>query len=93
LDRVKKQGVKREDIRRALLAVLMASIDMRQQAVGAWLYGLIEKSNPVRNGLSAREQLKLGSQYLKDGDILGRFEIDFSDPQFAANCFISRAER
>jgi len=72
--------------------ILRINLDILQQALGAWLYGMLEKSNPTGNGLSATEMRKQGDQYLIDGRILGQFSIDVADPEFAANCFISRAE-
>lgn len=72
---------------------LMVSTDMREQALGTWLFGLLEKSSPTGTGLSAREQKKQGDQYHVDGRILGDFYVNVDDPQFAANMFVSRAER
>lgn len=91
-----KLKVKRQDIRRALLKAhktLVASTDMREQALGAWLWGSLEKSNPMGNGLAKREMRKQGHQVLKDGAILGQFSVDITDPEYAKFMFISRAER
>jgi hypothetical protein len=87
--------LKRPDIRRALVAahkILIASDDTREQALGAWLYGLLEKSNPTGKGLSAREKKKQGDQYHVNSRILGEFVVDVTDPDFKL-LFASRAER
>ena len=50
--------LQRADIRRVLLVAhetLTASTDMRQQACGAWLWGIFEKSDPNGSGLAKRE--------------------------------------
>jgi hypothetical protein len=43
--------------------------------------------------LSARERTKQGDQYHVHSALLDQFSIDVTDPEFVANCFVSRTER
>jgi hypothetical protein len=81
-----KLKVKRQDIRRAVLVVhhrLAAATDRLQQALGAYLFPMVESSNAQGTGLTKKEMAKQGDQYRVDDAILGGFEVDVTDPAFA----------
>lgn len=87
-------GLKRVDVRSAMRLAslnLRDASDIRQKALGAYVFGLIEKSSAFGTGWSDRKKRKQGDVFHQDSGLLGEFTIDVSHPDFEANCFISRA--
>ena len=85
----------RPSVRRAISnasKVLRESKDQEQQALGAWIFSLIDKANPVGRGLSKRQAKKRGNIEMKDPSVLGQFRIDVTDPGFDS-MFIAKANR
>jgi hypothetical protein len=85
----------RPDIRRAMSRAskqLIDSKDPEENAVVAYLHGLIDKANPSGVGYSKRKAAKLGHLYRVDPDLLGEFRLRIEDENFGA-MFVSRANR
>ncbi len=86
-------GVKRPDVRRALSTLskrLLASKEAPVLALGAYVFGLIDKASAQGKGLSQRERAKICPIYRRDPEILGYFEINVSNPAFD-QALVSRA--
>ena len=71
---------------------LMDSKDVREAALAAYVYSLIDKSNPVGTGYSKRKLAKEGHIMRSDSPVVGQFEIDICDPGFG-QMFVPRANR
>ena len=71
--------------------VLKQSAEPQLRAMGAYLWGLVDRSSVAGRGAGDRERAKQGNIYRKDG-ILGRFRIDVTDPGFG-ELFYPRANR
>lgn len=86
----------RPDVRRAMSSaskLLMHSKDPDEAAIAAWIYSLVDKSNPTGHGYSKRKAAKQGHLYRTDEDITGKFVVDVEDPEFEKALFVSRANR
>jgi hypothetical protein len=86
-------GVKRPDVRRALSSLsktLLATKDAPTLALGAYVFGLIDKASAQGRGLSQRERAKICPIYRKDPAMLGDFEVDVSVEDFD-HFLVSRA--
>jgi hypothetical protein len=86
-------GVKRPDVRRALSLLsktLLASKKSPTLALGAYVFGLIDKASAQGRGLSQRERAKICPIYRRDPEMLGKFEVDVAAPEFD-NFLLSRA--
>ena len=64
----------------------------QEQALGAYLFDLIDKASATGKGWSKRKLAKQGDIYRCDPHILGEFRIDITSPDFA-HIFVSRANR
>jgi hypothetical protein len=85
----------RPDIRHAMRQAsnkLLESSNERDQFIGAWIVGLINKASASGQGLSVRQMAKEGNLYFRDPSFLGEFRIDLSDPA-VDQLFTSRANR
>ena len=71
---------------------LRESEDPEQQALGAYIFSLIDKHNPVGRGKTKRELLKEGWSFREDADICGQFRVRVDDPNFD-QLFAARANR
>ena len=88
-------GLHRPTMRRALTLAsktLVASTDMRQRAIGAWLFGMIDKASVRGIGKNTIAAAKEGSMYITNTRLLGEFRIKIEDPEFDS-VFTSRAQR
>lgn len=77
--------LKRPDVRRALSKLvkdLMKERNSQFLALGAYIFGLIDKASAQGKGLSNREKIKICPIYRKDPELLGRFEVDVDHPDF-----------
>lgn len=86
-------GVKRPDVRRALSALskqLLASKEAPILALGAYVFGLIDKASAQGRGLSQRERAKICPIYRRDPNLLGQFEVDVTTQDFD-HFLVSRA--
>lgn len=86
-------GVKRPDVRRALSTLskqLLASREAPVLALGAYVFGLIDKASAQGKGLSQREKAKICPIYRRDPEMLGRFEVNVASPDFD-QLLVSRA--
>lgn len=86
-------GAKRPDVRRALSSLskqLLAAKDAPTLALGAYVFGLIDKASAQGRGLSQREKAKICPIYRKDPAMLGHFEVDVAAPEFE-HFLVSRA--
>jgi hypothetical protein len=78
-------GVKRPDIRRAFSTLsrdLLKEKTAPMLALGAYIFGLIDKASAQGRGLSNRERAKICPIYRKDPAILGQFVVDVSKEEF-----------
>ena len=78
-------GVKRPDVRRALSSLsktLLATKESPTLALGAYVFGLIDKASAQGRGLSQRERAKICPIYRRDPDMLGKFEVNVAAPEF-----------
>lgn len=78
-------GVHRPDIRRVLSNVakeLLKERDREELAIGAYIFGLIDKASATGIGFSRRKLDKHTHVYIKDSSILGRFSVDVTHPDF-----------
>lgn len=85
----------RPEVRRVMsyaTEVLSRSTDTRKRAIGAHLFGLIDKASASGPGFSRRKMAKQGHVYVKTSDLLGDFRIDVTSPEFD-QVFVSRANR
>jgi hypothetical protein len=85
----------RPQVRRAMSQAskkLLESKDGNEEALGAFIHGLIEKASAAGQGLSKRQLSKLGHKYRQDPPILGQFRVKLEDP-FFDHLFVSRANR
>ena len=85
--------VKRPDVRRALSTLskrLLASKDAPVLALGAYVFGLIDKASAQGKGLSQRERAKICPIYRRDPEMLGYFEVNVQSPEFE-QLLVSRA--
>jgi hypothetical protein len=86
-------GVKRPDVRRALSSLskqLLAAKEAPVLALGAYVFGLIDKASAQGRGLSQREKAKICPIYRRDPALLGQFEVDVTVPDFD-HFLVSRA--
>ena len=77
--------VKRPDVRRTmsnLAKELMDQKDIHMMALGAFVFGLIDKASAQGKGLSAREKAKICPIYRRDPAILGEFQVNVQDANF-----------
>ena len=85
----------RPDIRRAMREAakqLLESKDDREQMVGAYIFGLVDKASASGQGLSKRKMEKQCHFYMLDPECLGQFRIRIENPGADA-IFTSRASR
>jgi hypothetical protein len=71
---------------------LLKSQNDREQMIGAYIHGLIDRASASEQGLSARQKLKEGNLFFQDSAVLGEFRISMADPQ-VEHLFVSRANR
>ena len=86
-------GVKRPDVRRAMSSLskhLLASKEAPVIALGAYVFGLIDKASAQGRGLSQREKVKICPIYRRDPNLLGQFEVDVAVQDFD-HFLVSRA--
>lgn len=86
-------GVKRPDVRRALSSLskqLLATKDAPTLALGAYVFGLIDKASAQGRGLSQRERAKICPIYRKDPALLGDFVVNVAGEDFD-HLLVSRA--
>jgi hypothetical protein len=79
-------GLYRPDVRRSitnLSKALLVTDDLKLTALGAYVHGLIERSAIRGFGPSKTRVISRGHMYRRDPDILGCFDINLSDPDFA----------
>ena len=90
----KIHNIHRPEIRRAMSRASKVLLELkgREHALGAYIFGLIDKANPAGEGYSKRKIAKQGHIVKTDPSITGQFRIDVTDPDFAA-MFVSRASR
>lgn len=77
--------IKRPDVRRALSGLakeLLEQKDIHMLALGAFVFGLIDKASAQGKGLSSREKAKICTIYRRDPPILGTFRVDVTDKYF-----------
>lgn len=77
--------LKRPDVRRAMSVLakeLMDDTDISILALGAFVFGLIDKASAQGKGLSAREKAKVSPIYRRDPPILGEFRVDVQNKYF-----------
>jgi hypothetical protein len=77
----------RPDIRRAMSRAskqLLQSKEPIQKALGAYVFGLVDKSSATGVGKSKRQRMKQGNMMLTDPAILGQFVVNVADPDFDA---------
>ena len=77
--------LKRPDVRRAMSCLakdLLDQKDIHMLALGAFVFGLIDKASAQGRGLSSREKAKICTIYRRDPDILGKFRVDVTDKNF-----------
>lgn len=77
--------LKRPDVRRAMSVLskeLMDHKDIHVLALGAFVFGLIDKASAQGKGLSARERAKISPIYRRDPAILGDFKVDVMSADF-----------
>lgn len=89
----KKNEIHRPDVRRALSQVsktLLEKTDEASLALGAFVYGLIDKASASGQGYSKRKLDKISYLFKEDPNILGSFYIDVKDPAFE-QILVSRA--
>jgi hypothetical protein len=89
-------GLRPQNVRTAMRAArdkLLVSDDLKQRALGAFLFGLLENASTEGTGVNKTKRAKQGDVYQKDGDILGQFVIDLGVDRdaFDKHCFTSRA--
>jgi DNA-directed RNA polymerase specialized sigma24 family protein len=85
----------RPDVRKIMSAAskqLLASEDIEQQALGTYIFCLIDKQNPIGVGKTRRQMMKQGDIVLRDPDIVGEFRMKIEDPGFNS-MFVTRANR
>lgn len=73
-----KHGVHRPELRRTLKRcsdALGASKDRAEQAVGAYIFSLIDKANPVGSGPTVRERRKQGTYTAVDPNEVALFRV------------------
>jgi hypothetical protein len=61
---------------------LMDHKDIHVLALGAFVFGLIDKASAQGKGLSARERAKISPIYRRDPAILGDFKVDVMSADF-----------
>lgn len=86
-------GVKRPDVRRALSGLskqLLAAKDAPTLALGAYVFGLIDKASAQGRGLSQRERAKICPIYRRDPAMLGDFVVNVASEDFD-HLLVSRA--
>jgi hypothetical protein len=87
--------IHRPDIRRAMSRAskhLVESKDDREQVLGAYIHGLIDKASASGQGFSKRKMAKQCHIYRVDPKYLGEFRINLKDPNID-QLFVSRANR
>lgn len=90
-----KYEIHRPAIRRAMrLAAtqLLESKDEKEQMIGAYVHGLINRASASGQGFSKRQADKHGNLYVKDPECLGQFRIDLNQPH-THTLFTARANR
>ena len=92
-----KYRLYRPDVRRWLGRAnkqLLVSTEPEQQALGAYIFNLIDKKDAKGPGWTARQRQKMPRLLERKGPaLLGQFRIKVDDPDFERHCFASRAER
>lgn len=86
-------SLKRPDVRRALSTLsksLLTSKDAPTLALGAFVFGLIDKASAQGRGLSQRERAKICPIYRRDPEMFGSFVVDTATPEFD-HFLVSRA--
>jgi hypothetical protein len=58
---------------------LLASKEPEEQALGAYVFGLVDKESSSGVGASAKQRRKMGHMMLADSHILGQFNISVAD--------------
>ena len=84
----------RPDVRRAMRRAAKALLEMkgRENALGSYLFSLIEKASACGVGLTSREHEKrVAVSVQTDPPIVGQFRVDVTDPDFKRHMFVSRA--
>ena len=72
-------------VRRALSNLcksLLSSTEASTLALGAYVFGLIDKASAQGRGLSQREKAKICPIYRRDPEMLGSFVVDVSSAEF-----------
>ena len=85
--------VHRPDIRRRMSHAykqLLQSKEPRELALGAYIFGLLNKASASGQGMTARERKKQGHMFRTDPMILDQFTIRADDPHFD-DVMVSRA--
>jgi len=82
-----RHNVHRPDIRRVMSRVggqLRSHKNPKQEALGAWIFSLIDKANPTGSGYSSRQVKKCVNKMIENNGILGNFRVpvDSSDFKF-----------
>lgn len=86
-------GLARPEVHRALSSLskqLLKSKETAIIALGAYVFGLIDKASAQGKGLSNRERAKICPIYRKDAAIVGAFSKDVGLPEFE-QCLVSKA--
>lgn len=87
-------GLRRQEIRRVTREAargLKESKDMRAQALGAFLWGLVDKASTTGAGVTARQAAKQGHMYARTSQMYNEFRVDVTDPEFG-EMFSGRAQ-
>jgi len=77
--------LKRPDIRRSMSTLskeLLEGTDINSLALGAFVFGLIDKASAQGKGLSTREKAKISPICRRDPSILGEFRVEVTHPDF-----------
>jgi hypothetical protein len=91
----KRHNIHRPDIRRSMSRASQALLKNSKpdcQALGAYIFSLIDKANPRGTGRTKRKMAQCGDVYHKDPSLLGKFVVDINDKNIDA-LFVSRAVR
>jgi hypothetical protein len=83
----------RPELRRRMRVVttkLLESTNHKTYALGAYVFGLIDRTSATSKGLSQRQKDKQGHIFKIDSPILGDFRIDLQHPDFD-QVFVSKA--
>jgi hypothetical protein len=90
-----KHGIRRPEVRKAMRKVsdaLCAANGAEEQALGAYIWLLIDKASARGTGLTARRRSSMCPIVRSDPDTLGQFRVRVDDPGFDS-WFVPKATR